>query len=96
MHHIYSWSECAILICSLPKLQRDLVEAETGDQQQGAAIPKASAMVRAADAAKPAKDSKQRKTLRTYGQKKAKADPAAEHATPDLAADFLALLGGKK
>ena len=78
-------------------VQRALAEAETGDQQthqqQDAAVPKASARVTVTDAAKPVKDSKHSKPLRTYGQKKAKADPAA---TPDLAADFLALIGGRK
>ncbi|DBB08410.1 TPA: hypothetical protein ACH3X3_008563 [Trebouxia sp. C0006] len=37
-----------------------------------------------------------RKGLRTYGQKKAKADSAAENAATTLSSDFLALVGGKQ
>jgi len=37
-----------------------------------------------------------RKVLRTYGQKKAKADSAADNASTTLPSDFLALVGGKQ
>lgn len=36
------------------------------------------------------------RVLRTYGQKQAKVDPADDHATATLSADFLALVGGKR
>ena len=70
--------------------------AEQGGQlaQHPHAQPAADAATGAT--AVPASHSAQRKTLRTYGQKKAKADPAAEQATASLPADFLALVGGKR
>lgn len=37
-----------------------------------------------------------RKVLRTYGQKKAKPDAAADNAATTLSSDFLALVGGKQ
>ena len=37
-----------------------------------------------------------RKVLRTYGQKKAKADSATENAATTLSSDFLVLVGGKQ
>ena len=39
---------------------------------------------------------KHKRILRTYGQKKAKADSSADHATPTLSSDFLALVGGQR
>lgn len=39
---------------------------------------------------------KHKRVLRTYGQKKAKADSSADHATATLSSDFLALIGGQR
>ena len=80
-------------------MQRGVTAAElTGqqaDHQQDRLVQKMPATI-AADVAKSTDQMKQRKVLRTYGQKKAKADSAAESASPNLPADFLALVGGKK
>lgn len=39
---------------------------------------------------------KHKRVLRTYGQKKAKADSSADQATATLSSDFLALVGGQR
>lgn len=78
-------------------LQReDASEGAAG--QQGASQPPA-----AGAGEKPSKQEsaaepidRHRKVLRTYGQKKAKADSAAENAATTLSSDFLALVGGKQ
>lgn len=91
-----------LLLHAVLCLQRDSADADApgrnAAEQQRAAISESDAKPAggAADTAAPAHHSKQRKTLRTYGQKKAKADPAAEQTSASLTADFLALIGGKR
>lgn len=46
--------------------------------------------------AKAESGSKHKRVLRTYGQKKAKADSSADDATATLTPDFLALVGGQR
>lgn len=86
------------------KMQRAEAEADTPAQQEGSAQLqklRQEFLGTPADAAVPAakaaavSDTKHRKALRAYGQKKAKADPAAEGGAT-LPSDFLALIGGSR
>lgn len=45
---------------------------------------------------KPKAVDKHRNVLRSYGQKKAKADSSADNASATLSSDFLALVGGQQ
>lgn len=78
-------------------LQREGVSEETAGQPDASQPPAAGAgekLSKQKPAAEPI--DRHRKVLRTYGQKKAKADSAAENATTTLSSDFLALVGGKQ
>lgn len=46
--------------------------------------------------AKAGSGHKHKRVLRTYGQKKAKADSSSDHASATLSSDFLALVGGQR
>ena len=79
------------------ELQREDVSEGTAGQQDASQPPAAGAgekLNKQNSAAEPF--DRHRKVLRTYGQKKAKADSAAENATATLSSDFLALVGGKQ
>lgn len=77
--------------------QREDVSEGAAGQQDASQPPAAGAgekLSKQKSAAEPL--DRYRKVLRTYGQKKAKADSAAENATTTLSSDFLALVGGKQ
>ena len=94
---------CVSLTCHAV-MQRAVADTDTPAQQVGSTqqqrLQKES-LGGPADVAGPAvmaaavSDSRQRKALRAYGQKKAKADPAAEGGAT-LPSDFLALIGGSR
>lgn len=63
-------------------------------QQVTAEISRSEGKQKVAGTAEPT--DRHRRILRTYGQKKAKADSAADNATATLSSDFLALIGGKR
>ena len=77
--------------------QREDVSEGAAGQQHASQPPAAGAdekLSKQNSAAEPI--DRHRKVLRTYGQKKAKADSAAENAATTLSLDFLALVGGKQ
>lgn len=78
-------------------LQREDASEGAARQQDASQPPAAGAgekLSKQKSVARPI--DRHRKGLRTYGQKKAKADSAAENAATTLSSDFLALLGGKQ
>ncbi len=85
----------SIYVCCVS--QREDVSQDAAGQQDASQPPAAGAgenFSKQKSAAKPT--DRHRKVLRTYGQKKAKADSAAENAATTLSSDFLALVGGKQ